>query len=206
VGGQDRQRGAALRGGRVGGGKGKVANFVKLLFLRNNLIGYDYVEPDAGGRVPTLLYDEYASRIHVNDLDPSVFAFWYAALHETDDLCHRITSTKVTMEEWELQKVVQRSGTADVMDLAVSAFFLNRTNRSGIIDGGVIGGRIKADAGNSMHATTPKSWFVALGELVSYRGWFLTAPLRSYPHCTKASLRSPTTLAIVPLSTITAPN
>ena len=128
---------------RYPGGKGKVANYVKMLFIHNNLVGYDYVEPYAGGAgvALSLLYEEYASHVYINDLDQSVFAFWYAVLNETDELCQRIANTAVTMKEWERQKEVQRTMDADRMDLAFSTFFLNRTNRSGIIEGGVIGGR-----------------------------------------------------------------
>lgn len=128
---------------RYPGGKGKIANYIKMLFLRNGLVGYDYVEPYAGGAgvALSLLYEEYASHVYINDLDQSVFAFWHAVLNETDELCQRIANTAVTMEEWERQKEVQRAMDACRMDLAFSTFFLNRTNRSGIIDGGVIGGR-----------------------------------------------------------------
>lgn len=128
---------------RYPGGKGKVANFVKLLFLRNNLVGHNYVEPYAGGAgvALSLLYEEYASRIYINDLDESVYAFWYAVLNHPDELCQRIVDTPVTIEEWDLQKGVQSSPATGRLDLAFSTFFLNRTNRSGIIDGGAIGGR-----------------------------------------------------------------
>lgn len=128
---------------RYPGGKGKIANYVKMLFLCNGLVGYDYVEPYAGGAgvALSLLYEEYASHVYINDLDQSVFAFWHAVLNETDELCQRIANTAVTMKEWEHQKEVQRAMDADRMDLAFSTFFLNRTNRSGIIDGGVIGGK-----------------------------------------------------------------
>lgn len=120
-----------------------MANFVKMLFLHNNLVGHSYVEPYAGGAgvALSLLYEEYVSHIHINDLDRSVFAFWHAVLYETDELCRRIANTAVTMDEWDRQKKVQRAGASNLIDLAFSTFFLNRTNRSGIIDGGVIGGR-----------------------------------------------------------------
>jgi DNA adenine methylase len=128
---------------RYPGGKGKVANFIKLLFLRNNLVGHRYVEPYAGGAsvALSLLYEEYASHIHINDLNGSVFAFWRAVLSNTAALCRRIQQSPVTIEEWERQKVVQESSDPEPLDLAFSTFFLNRTNRSGIIGGGVIGGK-----------------------------------------------------------------
>jgi DNA adenine methylase len=128
---------------RYPGGKGKIANYLKLLFLGNGMVGHHYVEPYAGGSsvALSLLYEEYASRIHINDLNPSVHAFWAAVLNDTTSLCRRIQDTAVTMQEWERQRVVQAAESPDPLDLAFSTFFLNRTNRSGIINGGVIGGK-----------------------------------------------------------------
>ena len=45
------------------------------------------------------------------------------------------------METWHLQREIQRNkADVDLLSLGFSTFFLNRTNRSGIIKGGVIGG------------------------------------------------------------------
>jgi len=128
---------------RYPGGKGKVANFFKLLFLENDLVGSEYVEPYAGGAsvALALLFEEYASHIHINDLDRSVYLFWKVVLERSEELCERIASARPGVREWECQRKVQREPGADEVDLAFSTFFLNRTNRSGIIGGGMIGGR-----------------------------------------------------------------
>src|SRR5215218_6813135 len=87
---------------RYPGGKRKVANFIKLLMLENDLVGHAYAEPYAGGGsvALSLLYEEFASEIHINDLNQSVFAFWNAVLNETEALCRRISDVTVTMQEW----------------------------------------------------------------------------------------------------------
>jgi DNA adenine methylase len=128
---------------RYPGGKRKLANFMKLLFLQNGFVGYHYVEPYCGGGsvALVLLYEGYASRIHMNDYDPSIYAFWYSVLNHNDVLCQRIRDTEVTLDEWHRQRTVQSAKDPDVLDLGFSTFFLNRTNRSGIIKGGVIGGQ-----------------------------------------------------------------
>jgi DNA adenine methylase len=133
---------------RYPGGKGKVANFVKLLFLENNLLGAEYVEPYAGGAsvALSLLFEDFASHIHINDINRGVHAFWSAVLNDTDALCARITDTPTTIDVWQQQRTVQQSGEPDPLDLAFSTFFLNRTNRSGIISGGVIGGQDQTGA------------------------------------------------------------
>ncbi len=128
---------------RYPGGKGKVANFFKLLLLENDLIGCEYVEPYAGGAsvALSLLFEEYASHIHINDLDRGVHAFWKAVLEQPEALCRRIRDTRPGLGEWDRQRKIQRATELDELDLAFSTFFLNRTNRSGIIDGGIVGGR-----------------------------------------------------------------
>jgi DNA adenine methylase len=102
-----------------------------------------YVEPFAGGAAIglALLLEEYASTIHINDLSRPVYAFWHAVLHDTKELCRRIEHAKLTVPEWRQQrKVYEQRETAQLDDLGFAALYLNRTNRSGIIDGGVIGG------------------------------------------------------------------
>lgn len=103
-----------------------------------------YVEPYAGGcgLALSLLYGGHASDIHVNDLDKSIWSFWYCVLNKTEDLIKLVEHTPVTIKEWHRQRKIQlNSSSADVLQLGFSTFFLNRTNHSGVIKGaGVIGG------------------------------------------------------------------
>lgn len=128
---------------RYPGGKGKVANFMKMVFIANDLTGADYVEPYAGGASVglSLLFEEYASHIQINDLNEAVFAFWNAIVTSPEELCTRIRSAKLDMTEWERQRSVQNATEPDPLDLAFSTFYLSRTTRSGILRGGVIGGK-----------------------------------------------------------------
>lgn len=129
---------------RYPGGKLKVVGYLMHLMEENNLQGGTYIEPYAGGASVALrlLYGQYAKRIKINDKDRSIYAFWYSVLNDTEALCRRVTNTPVTMEVWNEQREVQRHKVdADLLDLGFSTFFLNRTNRSGILNGGVIGGK-----------------------------------------------------------------
>src|SRR3546814_13206529 len=123
---------------RYPGGKGRLTQVVADIMESNDLIGGHYAEPYAGGAsvALSLLMLEYASHIHINDLNPSIHAFWDAVLNETDRLCAMIKNKRVTMAEWRRQHDVQNDPDADSLDLAYSTFFLNRTTRSGIIFGG----------------------------------------------------------------------
>lgn len=129
---------------RYPGGKRRLAAVIIRLLEWNGLRDIQYVEPYAGGASIglALLLEEYASTIHINDLSRPVYAFWYSVLNNTMELCRRIESVDVTMSEWYQQRAVYESREkADLNDLGFATLFLNRTNRSGIIDGGVIGGK-----------------------------------------------------------------
>lgn len=128
---------------RYPGGKGKLAEFLKAIVVRNDLVGGAYVEPYAGGAAVAieLLLLDYVEEIHINDLNPGIYAFWKSVLDHTDELISLIKTTSVTMDEWYAQKAIHSSCSADVLQLGFSTFFLNRCNRSGIIKGGVIGGK-----------------------------------------------------------------
>ena len=129
---------------RYPGGKLKVVDYIKRLMEENDLCGGTYIEPYAGGAnvALSLLLSKYAKRIKINDIDRSIYAFWYSVLKETESLCRMIQDTEVTMETWERQHEVQKHKMeTDLLELGFSTFFLNRTNRSGILNGGVIGGK-----------------------------------------------------------------
>jgi DNA adenine methylase len=130
---------------RYPGGKGRLSGYVKRIFEKNDLLDGYYVEPYAGGAAVaiSLLLLEYASRIYINDVNKSVYMFWKSVLEDTDALCRKIFDRKVTVEEWKRQRRIHQHARDHCrLDVAFSTFFLNRTNRSGIISsGGMIGGR-----------------------------------------------------------------
>lgn len=128
---------------RYPGGKTQLSPLVIELLRENDLLYGGYTEPFAGGCgiAWRLLLGGFASEIHINDVDPSIYAFWAAVLRQTDALCNLIAETDVTMDEWHRQRAIQGQRRPGQLKLAFSTFFLNRTNRSGIIAGGVIGGK-----------------------------------------------------------------
>lgn len=110
----------------------------------NGLERGHYAEPYAGGcgLALSLLYGGFVADIHVNDIDPAVWSFWHSVLNDTDALVGLVEKTPVTVDEWRRQRAIfQAKDLNDPLALGFSAFFLNRTNRSGVIgSGGVIGG------------------------------------------------------------------
>jgi DNA adenine methylase len=132
---------------RYPGGKRRLASVVVTLLEENGLHDVQYVESYAGGAALglALLFEEYASIIHLNDLSRPVYAFWHSVLNNSQELCRRLEQTSITMDEWWQQRAVYEDReTAGLDDLGFATLFLNRTNRSGIIGGGVIGGKHQA--------------------------------------------------------------
>lgn len=127
---------------RYPGGKSSLFRFFGSLIENNGLQHVQYVEPYAGGAgaALALLILGKVDSIVINDLDQAVFAFWKAVTEDTDRFIRRIRQTPVTINEWYRQREAYRQKDTDLHDLGFAAFFLNRTNRSGILDGGVIGG------------------------------------------------------------------
>lgn len=129
---------------RYPGGKGKVADYFKQIFKDNLLYDGVYIEPYAGGAsvALSLLFNEYASKIIINDIDRSIFAFWHSVLNKPEEFCKLINDTPVNMETWHKQKEIQKNKAKfGLLKVGFATFFLNRTNRSGILNAGVIGGQ-----------------------------------------------------------------
>ena len=128
---------------RYPGGKAKIAKFVKLNIENLNIENCTYIEPFAGGGAGValfLLFEGIVDRIVINDLDKAIYSFWRAVLKDTNKLINLIMNTPVTIDEWQKQREIYLSEKKYSVELAFATFFLNRTNRSGIIKGGPIGG------------------------------------------------------------------
>jgi DNA adenine methylase len=105
--------------------------------------GITYIEPFAGGAgvAINLLLEGAVSRIVINDYDKAIYSFWRALIHETGNLIELINRTPVTVGEWHKQKNIYLTlNSRYSLELGFAAFFLNRTNRSGILNAGPIGG------------------------------------------------------------------
>lgn len=129
---------------RYPGGKQRLGCFFAEVLVANQLTGGHYVEPFAGGSgvAMYLLHNQLVDSVHLNDIDRSIYAFWYSVTRRNTKICELIARTPITVREWDRQKDVQRNKRdANLLELGFSTLFLNRTNRSGILRAGMIGGR-----------------------------------------------------------------
>lgn len=127
---------------RYPGGKAGLADFISFLIKQNEIKECTYIEPYAGGAgaALTLLFLEKVDNIIINDFDRAIYCFWKSVLNDTEKFVDKIYNANLSIKEWHKQRDIYRNKKAKQLDLGFAAFFLNRTNRSGIIEGGPIGG------------------------------------------------------------------
>ena len=129
---------------RYTGGKSKLSDLMELLIVNTGHIGGTYIEPFAGGAgiALRLLDKKVVNQIVINDYDKGIYSFWKAILTENKRFIQKIYDTPVTVNEWEKQREIMLNKNKKYsFELGFATFFLNRTNRSGIIKGGIIGGK-----------------------------------------------------------------
>jgi DNA adenine methylase len=129
---------------RYPGGKGKFSRSIESILEENNLLDCTYIEPFCGGAAVawSLLLEGFAKKVIVNDYDPAIYHFWFSVIYYTDELLKQINDAPLTVKSWERAKQIHlNSNSHSIVDVGFATFFLNRVNRSGIIKGGIIGGR-----------------------------------------------------------------
>jgi DNA adenine methylase len=113
----------------------------------NDLVGAHYVEPYAGGAgvAMELLVSGRAAHVHLNDSCYPVYAFWRSVVRRPEELCHLISRASLTVEEWQRRKaIVDAPNGHDELTVGFSTLYLNRCNRSGVLSGGLIGGKAQS--------------------------------------------------------------
>jgi len=128
---------------RYPGGKVKLTQYIMDIFELNSIEGGHYVEPYAGGAgvAISLLFSGVCDRVHLNDLNYPLFCFWKSILGDTERFCRKVHNSKISVAAWRRHKKILKSPFEhSELNVGYAFFFLNRTNRSGIINGGIIGG------------------------------------------------------------------
>jgi DNA adenine methylase len=129
---------------RYPGGKAALAGLFGDIIEALGIDHPRYIEPYAGGAGAgiALLRRGMVEHLVVNDIDPAVHAFWRSVVDETSRFVDLVASTPLTINEWQKQRDIYRAQDEnDRLRLGFAFFFLNRTNRSGILNAGVIGGQ-----------------------------------------------------------------
>jgi len=129
---------------RYPGGKSNFSRILAEFIELNDLQDCIYVEPYAGGAGAglNLLFSDYINRLIINDADRSIYLLWKSILFETDGFIKLINDTPISIDEWQQRKeIIKRARSYSELEVAFSTFYLNRCNRSGILNAGPIGGK-----------------------------------------------------------------
>jgi DNA adenine methylase len=130
---------------RYPGGKSKIAPMVRKTIKANNIKNVIFCEPFAGGAGVSidLLMNGFVDEIILNDYDIAIYSVWQSIFYDTERLLSAIENVTIDINEWKKQKAIYSSlknSSEYSFELAFATFFLNRTNVSGVITGGPIGG------------------------------------------------------------------
>ncbi len=131
---------------RFPGGKSKIYPLVDRIISENGLENCVYSEAFCGGAglAIKMLIKGKVSKIVLNDADPAIYSIWDSILNHSEELCNFVNTIDLTIDEWKHQRLVYTNANSPSFELGKAAFFLNRTNRSGMLEGGVIGGQSQA--------------------------------------------------------------
>lgn len=132
---------------RYPGGKALMATYISGVLEENLLAGCTFFEPYAGGASVSLelLRLGFIGQAVLVERDPLVYAFWWCVFNDAEALCAAIAACPVSIETWQTLQPTRNVDDPSKCDfsllqLGVAGLFFNRTNFSGILGAGPIGG------------------------------------------------------------------
>jgi len=132
---------------RYPGGKQLLSHYISCVLEAHMLSGCTFYEPYAGGASVSLqLLDTGSiSKAILVERDILIYAFWHSVLNNADELCRRIGKMTVSLNTWKKLQPMRQIALlpkteSDILELGLAGLFFNRTNFSGIISAGPIGG------------------------------------------------------------------
>ena len=136
---------------RYPGSKASFSSSVGAFVTACGYTGFEIVEPFAGSASVSidLVSSGICSKATLIERDPLLYAFWHAVFFDTQRLCNKIKELSVNLATWhELRPLltIKSPDEHELLDLAVAGLFFNRTNFSGVLHAGPIGGQQQKSA------------------------------------------------------------
>lgn len=131
---------------RYPGAKSKLFKYIKTLIAKNELNGCTFYEPFAGSATLSwqLLDEGLISQAVINEKDPLLYHFWKSVFFHTDELVNMIKKMDINIDTWNecvRYKEDAYLSNKETYQIGFAGLFLNRTNFSGILKAGPIGGK-----------------------------------------------------------------
>jgi DNA adenine methylase len=131
---------------RYPGSKATFLHVVLDFIATHNLQGKEIVEPYAGSAIVSLslVANEIVKKATLVERDPLLYAFWKTVFNHTDTLISSIENVNVNIDSWHRYREFLKYDQPvedHIHELALACLFLNRTNFSGILHSGPVGGR-----------------------------------------------------------------
>ncbi len=131
---------------RFPGGKSWLLEYVKSFLKFHNLKDASVIEPFAGSASISigLLEDGIIEKAYICESDPLIVSFWLSVLEDNEELVELVKSVNVSIDTWwAFKKYLEPDAINKFsrIELALAFIFYNRTNYSGIIKAGPLGGK-----------------------------------------------------------------
>ncbi len=121
---------------RYPGGKSSLTSFLADVITTNSINGGTYCEGFAGGAGAALglLLKKKVEKIVLNDADLHIYAFWDSILNHSNEFIDKLKSCPINLDEWYVQRAIYEDPKAySILEVGFSTFFLNRSNKGGIL-------------------------------------------------------------------------
>lgn len=130
---------------RYPGSKAILTNYITSVLEENYLTDCTIVEPYAGSAVISLalLDSGVAEKSILVERDPLIYSFWQSVFNHTYVLIEKIYNLPITLDTWydfQIYRKCDDIANHSVIDLGLAGLFYNRTNFSGILKAGPLGG------------------------------------------------------------------
>lgn len=134
---------------RYPGGKASLAGVVARIVQDQKLDGCRVFEPYAGSAAVSiaLVGSGVCASGSISERDPLLYSFWKCVFSNPAKLLRRVKDTAISLQTWhELRPLLDLDEPDESQEdlLAFAALFFNRTNFSGVIHSGPIGGQTQS--------------------------------------------------------------
>lgn len=131
---------------RYPGSKANLVPVVAEILIAKKLTDLPLIEPYAGSASVSLGLVEAGiiPSALIGEQDPLLYSFWRAVFENTDELLERFIDLPINIDTWHrlrpLLKIKNPNDASDLVELGLAGLFFNRSNFSGILNSGPIGG------------------------------------------------------------------